>query len=264
MQTPPTDLDVTRIPQLLTTHTLGRTVHYRAVTTSTNDEVRQAASAGAAEGLVVVAEHQTHGRGQHGRTWDDTPHAQLMASLLLRPSWLAPHHTIQLVNAFVMVLADTLTPLLSVLVTLKWPNDILVAGRKVAGVIGEGRLRNQYIDTLCIGWGLNVHDHPRTSNAGHDLAKQSTAIAHWTQSSPNRTDLLTQQLNAFEPVYDQLRHNPLAYQQRWYAAMHHIVGQTRTVTTGTQTIHGTVTALNDDGSIVIAGQTIHAGMLHLA
>ncbi|MEY2845773.1 MAG: hypothetical protein RL076_1319 [Chloroflexota bacterium] len=257
MQTTPTDINVAHIQHLLTTHRLGRQISHLAVTPSTNDDIRQAALTGAAEGLVVIADAQTHGRGQYGRTWSNTPRAQLMASLLLRPSWLAPQHTIQLINAFVVVLAETLTPLLAAPVTLKWPNDVLIAGRKVAGVIAEARRTPQHLTSVCIGWGLNVHDHPHTAQ----LATQSTALTHWTDATYDRNDLLARQLNAFEPVYDQLAHDPLMYHTRWYTAMHQMVGQTRTVTTGTQTIHGTVTALNDDGSIVIDGQTIHTGML---
>ena len=256
-------LDATRIYSQLTTHTLGRTMHVLADTTSTNDEVRHAANHGADEGLVVVAEHETHGRGQHGRHWHDTGRAQLMASLLLRPTWLPPQHAIQLINAFVVVLAETLTPLVTAPVTLKWPNDVLIAGRKVAGILAEARHTHQHLASVCIGWGVNVHTHPTTIIDGIDLANHSTSVASWSLHTYDRTDLLTRQLNAFEPVYDQLRHNPLAYHRRWYAAMRPIIGHTRTVTSGTQTIHGTVTALNADGSIVIDGQIIHAGMLHM-
>lgn len=260
---PNSDLDAARIQHQLTTHTLGRTLQLHAVTTSTNDDVRHAAVHGAAAGFVVCADHQTHGHGQHGRTWSDTPRAQLMASLLLRPTWLAPAHVTQLINAFVVVLAESITPLVDAPVTLKWPNDVLIAGRKVAGVIGTARLRHQGIDSVCIGWGINVHAHPSHTVDGVDLANHSTAVAHWAPHPVDRTDLLVRQLNAFEPVYDQLPHDPFAYHARWDAAMRPIVGQTRTITTGTHTIHGVVTALNSDGSIEIAGQTIHAGMMQM-
>ena len=256
-------MDAQHIAQHLTTHTLGRPVQHVAHTTSTNDEVRTAATHGAAEGLVVVADHQTQGRGQHGRSWHDTPHAQLLASLLLRPSWLAPHALPCLVNAFVLTLADTLTPLVNAPVTLKWPNDILIAHRKVAGVLCEARMTSQHLTTVCIGWGINVSAHPHHTVDGIDLAQHSTAVAPWANAPIQRSDLLVHQLNAFEAVYDQLKLNPYAYQPRWHAAMRTIVGQTRTIQHGTTTIHGLVTALNDDGSIVIAGQTVHAGMIHV-
>lgn len=257
-------MDVHSIAQHLTTHTLGRTLRHVGTTTSTNDEVRTAATHDAATGLVVVADHQTQGRGQHGRHWHDTPQAQLLASVLLRPTWLSPRFLPYLVNAFVLVLADTLAPLVTAPVMLKWPNDVLIAGRKVAGVLCEARMTSQQLTSVCIGWGVNVTAHPHHTSAGVDLAQHSTAIATWSDTPVHRADLLVRQLNAFEAVYDQLAHDPTALQPRWHAAMQHIVGQTRTIQHGTTTIHGQITALNDDGSIVIAGETVHSGMIVLA
>ncbi len=264
MPTSPHDIDATRIAQQLTTHTLGRTLQHVAITTSTNDEVRIAATQGSAAGLVVVADHQTKGRGQHGRSWHDTPQAQLLASVLLRPHQLAPRYLPYLVNAFVLVLADTLAPLVTAPVTLKWPNDVLIAGRKVAGVLCEARMTSQQLTSVCIGWGVNVTAHPHHTSDGVDLAQHSTAISAWADTPVQRADLLIRQLNAFEVVYDQLMHDPTAVQPRWHAAMQSIVGQTRTIQHGSSTIHGQVTALNDDGSIVIAGETVYSGMILLA
>lgn len=256
-------IDATRIHQQLTTHTLGRTLHIHAVTTSTNDDVRHAAQHGTPEGLVVVADHQTQGRGQRGRTWHDTPHAQLMCSLLLRPAPLESQHATYFVNALVLVLAETIATYVTAPVTLKWPNDILIDTRKVAGVIGEARIRDRHVDSLCIGCGINVHTHPTTTVDGVDLSDQSTAITPWAHQPIDRTDILIRLLNAFEPVYAQLQHDPTAYHARWYAAMCHIIGQTRTIRTGAQTIHGMVHAINPDGSIVIDGHTVYAGIMHV-
>lgn len=261
MPTSHSDLDATRIQQQLTTQVLGRTVHIHAVTSSTNDDIRAAAIVGAPEGLIVLADHQTNGRGQHGRSWVDHPHAQLMASLLLRPSNFALPHTTHLINAFVLTLADTLTPLVTAPVTLKWPNDVLINHRKVAGVLGEARIVAHHLASLCIGWGVNVTAYPTIAVDGVDLAQRTTDVATWATHPVDRIDLLIRQLNAFEHVYAQIQRDPLAYHDRWYAAMSPIIGQTRTIHTGTHTIHGTVSALNGDGSIVIAGHTVHAGML---
>ena len=131
-------------------------------TSSTNDDVKKAAEAGEAEGLVVVAKRQTAGRGRHGRVWE-SPEGNLYCSMLLRPA------DMQATGAFysfvaALALRDTVAALLpGAAVTLKWPNDVLVGGRKIAGILLEGGPQ-----WLVIGIGLNVPPcAPRGALPGH-------------------------------------------------------------------------------------------------
>lgn len=128
---------------------------------STNELCRQRAAAGEPEGLVVIAERQTQGRGSFGRGWD-SPAGNLYCSVLLRPkARLADSGRFSILSA--VVIADAIAPLLPEpsLLALKWPNDLMLDGAKCAGILldtapdGAGG-----IASLVIGWGLNIATKP--------------------------------------------------------------------------------------------------------
>lgn len=256
----PADLTLAQIQPRLTTQVIGRELVRLNRTTSTNDFIRAAAATGRAEGLVVLAEHQTHGRGQHGRQWSDIPHQSLLCSLLLRPTHLPATHTAFIINAFVAVLAQTIAHVATAPIHIKWPNDIVVIDgtqrRKLAGVLCEARIVAHQIDYICIGWGVNVYAHPQHHSDSVNLARHSSAVAEWTPHSISRADILVAQLNAFDHVYQQLQYDATAYQAHWRQLVQ-IVGTHITITRHATQISGTVTQLNDDGSLVVATSTGH-------
>src|SRR5690606_34522208 len=116
---------------------LGEPLHYFASTTSTNDQAKTAASQGALSGATFVADHQTAGRGRHGRQWLATPNQQLLVSVVWRPRGGVT--TAALTLAVGVALHRALAPLLPAPETLaiKWPNDLEARGRKLAGVLVE-------------------------------------------------------------------------------------------------------------------------------
>jgi BirA family biotin operon repressor/biotin-[acetyl-CoA-carboxylase] ligase len=128
--------------------------------TSTNDEARRGAESNEREGLVVWALQQTTGRGRYGRTWE-SPEGNLYVSILLRPGCDLKH-----VPRFGFIAAltvhDTVHALLpDANVTLKWPNDVLVNGKKISGVLLEASAApNQRVLWAIVGIGLNVEHHP--------------------------------------------------------------------------------------------------------
>jgi BirA family biotin operon repressor/biotin-[acetyl-CoA-carboxylase] ligase len=125
-------------------------------TESTNDVVWQAAERGAPEGFVVLAERQTKGRGQYGRSWQSAPYLGLWLSILLRPAMTlreSPKLTVLLAEAVAATVADET----GCAPTIKWPNDIYVSGRKVAGVLVEGRVASDGSYVAVAGIGINVN-----------------------------------------------------------------------------------------------------------
>src|ERR1700731_1016213 len=111
-------------------------VHWRSWVASTNAVAMEMARAGAPEGLVVVADHQTAGRGRLGRSWESPPGASLLASILLRPV-LPPARLALCAGAVALAAADACAALTGVEPRLKWPNDLVVGGRKLAGILAE-------------------------------------------------------------------------------------------------------------------------------
>ena len=130
---------------------LWRDIRVVSETGSTNADLLAEARAGAAEGLVLVAETQTAGRGRLGRSWSSPPRAALAFSVLLRPVAVAPAARAWLPLLTGIAVAAALRAEAGVTATLKWPNDVLVDGRKIAGILAEA-----HGDAVVAGVGLNV------------------------------------------------------------------------------------------------------------
>lgn len=144
------------IARHLETDFVGRTVHYLDSVTSTNDEAKALAKEGAAEGLVVVAEEQVKGRGRRGRSWASPPYVGVWSSTVLRPI-ISPQDApkVALVAALAAVCAVEEAADLEALV--KWPNDVLVNGKKVAGILVEMEAELDAVRFLVIGIGINAN-----------------------------------------------------------------------------------------------------------
>ena len=122
---------------------------------STNTYVLDQARHGAAEGLVAVAEHQTAGRGRLDRRWESPPGANLLASVLLRPECDADDlHLCS--GAVALAAADACAEVAGIEPVLKWPNDLLVGGSKLAGVLAEAEFDGSRLRGVVVGIGLNV------------------------------------------------------------------------------------------------------------
>ena len=122
---------------------------------STNTRARDQARRGAEEGLVVVADHQTAGRGRLDRRWESPPGTNLLASVLLRPGCDATDVHL-CTGAVALAAADACREVAGVAPVLKWPNDLLVDGRKLAGVLAEGEFSGETLVAVIVGIGVNV------------------------------------------------------------------------------------------------------------
>ena len=212
---------------------------------STNLLVADRARAGAGEGLVVVAEHQTSGRGRLGRTWETPARSALTMSLLLRPRvaqadwpWLplltgfAAARTLRQVGAQVM---------------LKWPNDVLLADRKLAGVLTE-RVDTPSGPSVVAGIGINVDlTPPELPHEGAtSLALEGVVV--------DRTDLLGALLRSLRAEYDAFQRGELGALRTAYAAACASVGREVRVELPTgETLSGEATGIDEGGRLLVAG-----------
>ncbi|PRQ05353.1 Bifunctional ligase/repressor BirA [Enhygromyxa salina] len=146
------------LPALLTTVRLGRVHEHHEQIGSTNDRALEWLGAGAPDGALVTADAQTAGRGRLGRPWSSPPGRDIYASVVLRPGApsagfgaLALAVGVGLREGLVAVFGAELSSL-----ALKWPNDLLLGGRKLAGILCESRWRGREVE-LVVGFGVNVH-----------------------------------------------------------------------------------------------------------
>lgn len=135
---------------------LGDTIHRLGAVASTQGEAARLAAAGASEGTVVTATHQSAGRGRRGREWLDAPGESLLVSIVLRPPIL-PGLAPQLSLVAAVAVVDALGTA-GVTATIRWPNDVMVGERKICGMLSEAvTAREGMIEHVILGIGLNVN-----------------------------------------------------------------------------------------------------------
>jgi BirA family biotin operon repressor/biotin-[acetyl-CoA-carboxylase] ligase len=189
---------------------LGIPLHVLRTTTSTNDEAHRAAKEGASHGTTWVAETQSAGRGRRGRTWLSPDGDGLLFSVLLRlgcaPSRLPP--LALLAGLAVRDAAARAAP--DADVKIKWPNDVLVGSRKLAGVLVEAITVGGRVDAVIVGIGINVH----TRSFPDEIRDRATSIALESRGAPlaraARAHLLADVLATFERDLDGVVANGLA------------------------------------------------------
>jgi BirA family biotin operon repressor/biotin-[acetyl-CoA-carboxylase] ligase len=215
---------------------------------STSDVARELAQAGAADGTVVWARSQTAGRGRLGRPFASPP-GNLYASFVLRPA-VAPAAATELSFVAALAVADAVAAGVPAAahVSLKWPNDVLIDGAKVAGILLEASSTpDGALDFLVLGIGINVTSHPR------DVLPVTTDLAA-KGGRVTVPDLL-------EGLADRL----LAWRARWHAegfaplraawlARAHGLGEPIEVRVGNALISGSFVDLDDDGALVVASR----------
>jgi BirA family biotin operon repressor/biotin-[acetyl-CoA-carboxylase] ligase len=148
-------------------------VELLASVSSTQDVAHALAADGAPAGTLVLADHQTAGRGRHGRTWTSDPGAGVWLTLIERPTDPAAVDVLSLRVG--MAIARALEPFAADAVRLKWPNDVYTGGRKLAGVLAEARWRDGAVEWVSLGVGINVHA-PASQPAAAGLAPKTTRL----------------------------------------------------------------------------------------
>lgn len=155
-----TRLSEAEIRDALTGCTIGREIFVLETTTSTNDSVLERTSPSTPEGLVVFAEHQTVGRGQRSNSWESAAGKGLWFSFLLRPK-IDIGGSPQLAEWAARTVADTISKEFALPATVELPNDVIVAGKKIAGILVEMRAQRNAPYIAIIGIGVNVSHQPQ-------------------------------------------------------------------------------------------------------
>lgn len=248
------------VPHLKTTWA-GQSYYYLEVTDSTNNYALQLAVKGAPHGSIVVAEEQTHGRGRLQREWLSSPNRGIYMSLLLTnplPLRVAPQAT----YVAALALAKVLRHKFGLPACLKWPNDVLIGGRKVAGILTEMQSDQDFSRFLVIGIGINVN-YTREEMAG-PFRYPATSISLEAGESFKRQYLLVDFLGQFEADYDVFVANGFRAISADLENFSIILGKKVTVLCGDREISGKALGFSPEGALLLLGddekqETIWAG-----
>jgi BirA family biotin operon repressor/biotin-[acetyl-CoA-carboxylase] ligase len=225
----------------------GQHIDYHAAIDSTNDEAkRRAAEPGCPLPLLVLAERQTAGRGRGGNRWWSAEGC-LMFSLALGPDRLPDdrQHAALAALASALAVVDAVAPRLpGQSVGIHWPNDVVVAERKLCGILIEVAAARRHV----IGIGVNTNN--LFADAPDEIRRRATSLRELSGQWHDRTTLLVELLKALEQRLAELMHTPLATARRANALCLQR-GQTLTVAVGQTQIVGLCEGIGDDGALVL-------------
>ncbi|MCC7361444.1 MAG: biotin--[acetyl-CoA-carboxylase] ligase [Anaerolineales bacterium] len=223
---------------------LGKPVVVFEAIGSTNDEAKRLAEAGAAEGTLVLAETQTAGRGRGGRRWLSPPGTGLALSLVLRPR-LAAAQAARLTMLAGVAGAEAIEAATGARAALKWPNDILLGGRKAGGILVECGLAGERLEYAVTGVGLNVSAAP----PAEAVEVPAAAVAEAAGRPVDRLELLTALVGALERWYARVG-DGAALREAWARRLAWL-GEQVTAHTAEGELAGVAEGVDEDGALLL-------------
>ncbi|MBR4172727.1 MAG: biotin--[Kiritimatiellae bacterium] len=233
----------------LTTKRIGRDFRYREVTGSTNRDAMALISQGVPEGTVVVAGEQTSGRGRMTRNWFSPPGKNLYFSLVLRPlvEFSRAASMPLVVGLAVAEALASLAPELDGEIRIKWPNDILIGGKKICGILCELQAEEGNVVAIVPGIGVNVN--LTTDEFPEELRPIATALQAEAGHTFSRSAVLATILNRLEPLYETWMHEGLVPLLPAIKRRDALFGRQLTIDRLGQLTTGTADGIQDDGAL---------------
>jgi BirA family biotin operon repressor/biotin-[acetyl-CoA-carboxylase] ligase len=227
---------------------VGRDIRVFEETNSTNDVIDKLARDGVKEGAVVFAEAQSKGRGRLGRKWMSPAKKGLWFSVLLRPQ-LRPQAATQLTVAAATALCRAIREQTDLRPEIKWPNDILISGRKVAGVLTELSAELDNIKHITLGIGIDVN--LAATDFPPELRKIATSLKIEAGRSINRIDLGAAILRELDRDYRLIRERQFPQLADEWEALCCTVGRRVSIHLGPRLLCGRAESLDDDGALLL-------------
>ena len=238
----PPNLVAATIRQGLYTRIVGRRVLYYPELTSTMDEAARLGQEEAEEGAVVVAEKQSAGRGRQGRSWVSQP-GNLLVSVLFRPTL----ETLPFINIIGgIAAARSVRKVTGLDVKIKWPNDLLIVGRKAAGILAESAIVGNSVWYAVLGVGMNVSLDTKQIE---EISPFAISVNSAAGKEVPREDLLRQFLMDLDSLYIALN-NGESPMQEWQGMLE-TIGQRLVATWGDDTYHGVAEDTDELGNLIL-------------
>jgi BirA family biotin operon repressor/biotin-[acetyl-CoA-carboxylase] ligase len=250
-------LDADRICGSLKTKWLGRDMRILAKVSSTN-EVALSLARDCPSGTVILAETQTQGRGRLSRSWDSPP-GGIWMSLILKPE-MPLAHVYQINMAVAVAVCKAISSSLGLEAGIKWPNDLLIEGQKICGILMEVSAQVDRLDYAVVGLGLNANNDP----SGFPAEWRSTSLAAELGHDISRCELIGRILEEIEVAFEKMGHQDIY--EEWRSRSLTLKRQVR-ITSAAGNLVGEVVDLAEDGALlllsgdeqkrVLAGDCIH-------
>jgi len=220
---------------------------------STNDLALKLAREGALEGTLIVAEHQTKGKGRNGNAWLSTESQNIMFSLIIKPECPVTKLTLfSLLSA--LAVAQTVEAFCDERCEIKWPNDVLINRKKVCGILNESAIMGQSLAYLVVGMGLNINQ----IEFEPELESKATSLRAVTGKSYERETVLALLLERFWELYQQFKNGQTAEALKLWKSHCQMLGREIEFLHLGHRKYGVAEAIDENGSLVVSssGETI--------
>ena len=239
------DLNEVLIRESLKNISFGNRVLYMERTSSTMDQARKLAVEGCEEGTLVIAEEQSFGRGRFNRQWISPPGLNLYLTVILRPNigWLPQLSMMaatSIVYAIKRISGFPLSP------TVKWPNDVRIGGKKVAGILIENEIDGDSVEFCLIGIGINVNFDPTSHDSIVDIA---TSIRNEIGHDVSRLETMRVLIEQMETSYERIKKG-ISIVSEWEDLID-TIGKRVTVLALSEKFQGHALGVNESGSLVV-------------
>ncbi len=239
------ELSAAAITRELKTRRIGREVLYYPSLSSTMDTAREAALKGLQEGTVVIAGEQTGGRGRLKRTWL-APEGNIALSIILHPETKTLPYLIMIAS---LAVAQSIESVAGVKAGIKWPNDVLIGGKKAGGILIENEVRGNRAAFSIVGIGININ--LRTTDYA-EIANTATSLKKESGKDDLRLKIIRSLLEEFEKLYLLLPDGKPIY-EAWRDKLV-TLGKKVKAQSGNEVIEGTAEAVDKGGALMIRGE----------
>jgi len=244
----PDILAPSELKPLLRVKWLGKTIHYFHALDSTNSKAYELASRGAEEGEIVIAESQAKGKGRLGRNWFSPPYLNLYLSVILRPK-ISPHQAPFITLMAAVATAEAIEKTSGLQSSIKWPNDILLSGRKIAGLLNEIKSETDRIHFIILGIGVNLNVDEKMFPK--EIRSIATSMKREMGQAVSRKDFLALLLKELEKWYTVfLKEGGTVILNSWRERAQ-IKGRQIKMTSFGETIAGRAIDVDSDGALII-------------
>jgi BirA family biotin operon repressor/biotin-[acetyl-CoA-carboxylase] ligase len=245
----PNSIDPHEVNASLNSIRVGRQLVFLEETTSTNTDAFRLAEDGAAEGTVVLADSQTGGKGRRGRVWVSPTGVNLYCSIVLRPI-IMPHEAPQLTFISAVAVARTIEQTTKLFPEIKWPNDILVSGKKVAGLLNEMSAETDGINFVILGIGVNLN--MSADQFSVDLRHPATSLFLESGVHVDRSHFAGTLLSELDRLYaDFMVHGFGPIREEWQQRCNAKGRQVLVSDSGTTCTGGRFIGLDSDGALLL-------------
>ncbi len=229
----------------LNTKKIGRKIYAFKATTSTNDRAIELARAGAPEGTLVVTEYQSHGRGRRERVWLAAEGRHLLFTIIFRPPWSVAWAP-RLTQVLAISMAEAIESLSGLSVSVKWPNDLMINQKKVAGILTEMQGQADMVDYVAVGAGINVNG-PAPKNTRY----AATSLAKELNRALDRVQLLRMILEKTEHHYLNVKNNGMTHIMAAWQQRAPMTGTIAKIEQGYREVEGMVMGIDEQGCLLL-------------